>query len=357
MTSRNPYLISLAQKPFDLLNCLEYLHHEGKGASDALVLLVGNHVNVRATEELCARHGLAYERLPEPDLYFAAVQRLIAKRVVSGLPLMLVKCLLLAPAYLWWLVMYVFAKLRLRNLRCEVLILDAWRSKCLYATAIHARRHVLTDGGYATLHYGLCQAFTAGGARALVRKSLAGQRPLLPGLIRYRFAREIDESSPFFTCYFDRLQGVPNVFANDYRMSRRWVTRKEVGDFVMVMGIPALKHIDDYLAAASTALSADPKGGSEGRPSGAPVQCPPVHYRFHPTDRNRAAMDVGYKSLIEEGVTKRGVDWSYPQYSLEFDFLTLDKLPRAIVSYESSSAMWLQQVFGEVIKVSVLPLR
>ncbi|RYE43043.1 MAG: hypothetical protein EOP24_30115 [Hyphomicrobiales bacterium] len=353
MKSRSPYLISLAQKPFDLLNCLEYLHLEGKGASDALVLLIGNHVNVRATEELCKTHDVAYERLPEPDLYFVAVQKLIAKRVLRRVPLLLVKGLLLAPAYLWWLVMYAFAKLRLRSLRCDVLMLDAWRSKCLYATAIHARRHVLTDGGYATLHYGLCEAFTAGGARALIQKSLSGQRPPLPALIQSSFARQVDASSQFFTCYFDRLQGVRNVVANAYRMSQGWVTRKEVGDFVMIMGIPALKHIDDYLAAAMTALPAGTREDGEAGGSATPH----VHYRFHPTDRNRASLDDGYRRMIEEGVAKRGVDWSYPQYSLEFDFLTLEKLPRAIVSYESSSAMWLQTVFGEVIKVSVLPLR
>jgi hypothetical protein len=116
---------------------------------------------------------------------------------------------------------------------------------------------------------------------------------------------------------------------------------------VLILGIPLLKHIDTYLDVAYKLLR------NKGR------QPLPEHveYRFHPTDRNRSNLDAGYKSLIEGGAAKRGVNWSYPLYGLEFDFLNGKNVPAAIVCYETSSVSWIRNVMGSSVELTLLPDR
>lgn len=342
-------VIAAIQKPYDLLNALEYVRKNGLPTSDLMALIIGMHANARAVADLCEKNGITILRAPDPDFYARCASWLNATRKFSGKVLLAVKGALLPIAYVAWLLAYLRARILMRGVRCDTLIFDAWSSKCLYMACIKADRHVLVDGGFSTLNYGLCEAFTQGGARELVRVSLSKQRPLLPSFLRAHLVKMTKPMSIFFTCYAGRIPdgcAYPHE-GNQYEWSAMTLRRKPAGDHVLILGIPLLKHIDTYVSAALDVLR---RRGAEASPAS-------IEYRFHPTDRNRSSLDVSYKDLIERGATERGVTWSYPTYSLEIDFLEGKSVPSAIVCYESSSVAWIRSVMGDAVELKVLPER
>jgi hypothetical protein len=342
-------LIALLQKPYDLLNALEYAHENGLANSDLAAVVIGRHVNAEAAAQLCAEHGIAVRRVPDPDFYATCVSWLHASRKVRGKALLVVKASLLPLAWMWWIFSYLRARFSLRNLSCQKLVFDAWRSKCMYMACIDADEQILVDGGFSTLHYGLCAAYSTGGGRELVRVSLSKQKPLVPGFLRRIFIAKTCPNAAFFTCYLDQLHPGSRYpgSGNRYAWSASTLKRKEADSRVLILGIPLLKHIDTYVAAALDVLR---QRGREATPGD-------IEYRFHPTDRNRSSLDSNYKAMIEKGANERGVHWSYPSYSLEFDFLNGKSIPFAIVCYESSSAAWIRDVLGDAVEVTTLPDR
>ncbi|MFL9839867.1 NAD(P)-dependent oxidoreductase [Sphingomonas sp. ST-64] len=335
--------LCLLQKPYDLINATEYLERYYPDATlDAAV--IGIYANSLAVAELCKQRGIPVTHIDDPDLYARWVAYLNAKQNLSRALLLVVKALILPLAYLYWF--YAFFRLRaqLRGNCYDLVILDAWRSKCFYLSAMPAGALIsITDGGYSTLHYGLCPAFERGGARELVATSLRQQRPLMPGLLRKLAVARFSAQTPFFTCYareFAADCAFP-VLTNDYRHCSAVLGAKTLRRGVMIMGIPRLKHIDTYIRHALDAQTA----------AGLPRDVATIEYRFHPTDRNRTRLDANYGKMIERGVAERGMSSSYPRYSLEMDFLDQAEIPEIIVTYASSSVPWIEQVFGSRVRL------
>lgn len=341
---------ALVQKPYDLMNLLEFRHRHAELCAGIQVFVIGRHANADAARRLCDRLGLSHASLPDPDLYSAAVAAMAARRVPTWLQRVL-KPWLLVPAFLWWHLVCFATWLRFRcsGPGFDLVMLDAWRSKCAFLPALRARRHVLLDGGYSTISYGLSAAFEAGGARGLVEVSLRRQKVHLPWWLRRWIVAQVEPDAVFFTCYADSFSSpvVPGVEFNVYDHSRDAARHKPCDGTALILGIPALKHIDAYIDAALDGLA----------DAGLPRVLDRVRYRFHPQDRNRALMDAGYRRAVEEGVRARGVEFSYPEHGVEFDFLAMDALPRLIVSYDSSSTVWLRRVYGAQVELKLLALR
>jgi hypothetical protein len=340
---------ALVQKPYDLLNALEYLHLQGLSQEHLTVFLIGKHANARAAEKLCRSMNICFEHLPEPDLYSQWIVGLTAAQFPKGKVLLVLKALMLIPAFFWWHLCWLISLLRWRQSDFDVLIYDAWRSKCIFLSAIAARRQVIFDGGYSTVTYKLCDAFAAGGARGLVATSLRAQKSHLPWLVRNAIMRKVDEQASFFTCYAGQMPTncFYPVLKNDYAYSRGSAAVFDTGDYALVLGIPMLRHIDHYVGVARECL----------QQAGVAVIAESVLYRFHPQDLNRSKLDSGYARMLEEGIAARSLLSAFPEYGLEFDFLFLKRLPRFIISYESSSTIWLQQVFGNRIQLKILQIR
>lgn len=340
---------ALVQKPYDLLNALEYLHLQGWSQEQLTIFLIGKHANVRAVEKLCHSMKISVEHLPEPDLYSQWTVGLTAAQFPKGKALIVLKALMLVPSFFWWHLCWLYTLLRWCSSAFDVLLYDAWRSKCIFLSAIAARGQVVFDGGYSTISYKLCEAFAAGGARELVAASLRAQKTHIPWLVRHAIMRKVDGQAPFFTCYAVQVPAscCYPVLNNDYAYSRKSAAAVEIGDYALVLGIPMLRHIDHYVEVARECL----------QQAGIVVNGESVQYRFHPQDLNRSKLDVGYARMLEEGIAARSMPSAFPEYGLEFDFLFLKRLPRFIVSYESSSTVWLQQVFGNRIQLKILQVR
>lgn len=342
--------VALVQKPYDLMNLLEFRHRHADACADVEVLVIGGHSNALAARSLCDRHGLRHQSLPDPDLYSKVVGAMTARRVPLWLQLC-VKPVLLVPAYVWWHLVAALACLRFgrRRTAYDLVLLDAWRSKCVFLPALRGRRHCLLDGGFSTVSYGLGTAYEAGGGRNMIETSLQRQKVRLPGWLRRWALSRVEPETAFFSCYADSFSSpsVPGLELNGYDFSRSTAARKPCDGTVLILGIPKLKHIDAYIAEALDGLSA----------AGLPREMDRVTYRFHPQDRNRARLDAGYRREVEEGVRARGLKFSYPEHGVEFDFLAMDTLPRLIVTYDSSSTVWLQQVYGAQIELKLMALR
>jgi len=340
---------ALVQKPYDLLNALEYLHLQGWSREHLTVFLIGKHANVRAAERLCRSMNISIEHLPEPDLYSQWIVGLTAAQFPKGKALLALKALMLVPAFFWWHLRWLNSLLRWCRSEFDVLLYDAWRSKCVFLSAISARRQVILDGGYSTVGYKLCDAFADGGPRGLVATSLRAQKNCIPWLVRNTIMRKVDEQASFFTCYAGQVPTTCSypVLKNDYAYSRSSAAVVDNGDYALVLGIPMLRHIDHYVEVARDCLEQ----------AGIAVTGESVLYRFHPQDLNRSKLDAGYARMLEEGIAARSLLCAFPEYGLEFDFLFLKQLPRFIVSYESSSTVWLQQVFGNRIQLKILHIR
>jgi hypothetical protein len=340
---------ALVQKPYDLLNVLEYLHLQRLRQEQLTVFLIGNHANVRAAEKLCRAMKISVEYLPDPDIYSQWIVGLTAAQFPKGKTLLALKALLLGPSYFWWHICWLYSLLRSPSVVFDVLLYDPWRSKCVFLSAINARRHVLFDGGYSTVSYKLCNAFAAGGAMAVVAASLHSQKVHLPWLVRTAAMRQVDRQAPFFTCYSEHIAASCRfpVLVNDYAYSRASAASVEIGEYALVLGIPKLRHLDYYVDVARECLIQ----------AGLNVNRDSVRYRFHPQDLNRSKLDVGYARILEQGIAARSLPSSFPEYGLEFDFLFIERLPRFIVTYESSSTVWLQRVFGARIQLKVLEAR
>lgn len=342
--------VALVQKPYDLMNLLEFRHRHAELCDGVEVLVIGQHANADAARRLCDRLGLQHASLPDPDLYSVAVAAMSARRVPVWLQ-RVIKPWLLVPAFVWWHVVIVatWLRFRCRGPAFELVLLDAWRSKCAFLPALRARRHVLLDGGYSTVSYGLGPAFEAGGARSLVQASLHRQKVHLPWWLRQWILAWVEPDAVFFTCYADSFStmAVPGVEFNVYGHSRDTARRKPCDGTALILGIPTLKHIDAYIEAALDGLA----------DAGLPRELDRVKYRFHPQDRNRARIDAGYRRSVEEGVRARGVEFSYPEHGVEFDFLAMEALPRLIVSYDSSSTVWLRRVYGAQVDLKLMALR
>ena len=338
--------LCLLQKPYDLINATEYLERAHPGAK-VEAAVIGNHANAHAVADLCERRGIPVMRVSDPDLYAYWVAYLNAKQRVPFRILLLIKALILPIAFGYWFYAFIRAVKWGRGRQYDLIVLDAWRSKCLYASAMpRGASFVITDGGYSTLNYGLCPAFQRGGAKELTRVSLRQQRPLMPAVLRRIAVDRFSDQTPFFTCYANEFS--PNrpfpVLQNDYRACRALLGVKTVRPGVMILGIPRLKHIDTYMRYALDAQAA----------AGLPRDAATIEYRFHPTDRNRAGLDGRYASMIEQGVRDRGMTASYPRYSVEVDFLEQEEIPAIIVSYHSSSLKWVEEVLGS--KVRLVPV-
>ncbi|KRB82866.1 hypothetical protein ASE00_12700 [Sphingomonas sp. Root710] len=102
-----------------------------------------------------------------------------------------------------------------------------------------------------------------------------------------------------------------------------------------------LKHIDIYI---ERALDAQTEAGIDR-------DVKTIEYRFHPTDRHRANIDPSYCFAIEQGVAERGLNFSYPQFSLEIDFLQQREVPAIIVAYPSSSLRWIEEVLQSRVRI------
>ncbi|CAM8654714.1 hypothetical protein MCEMAEM21_00069 [Oxalobacteraceae bacterium] len=340
---------ALVQKPYDLLNVLEYLHLQGWSRKQLTVFLIGKHSNVLAAERLCRALKISVEHLADPDIYGQWVVGLTAAQFPKGKALLALKALLLVPSFFWWHICWLYMRLRRRRATYDVLLYDPWRSKCFFLSSIAADRQVLFDGGYSTITYKLCDAFASGGARELVATSLRAQKTHVPWLVRTAFMRRVDKQAPFFTCYAGQVPSSSRflVLANNYAYSRATAAAVEMGDYAMVLGIPMLRHIDHYIEVARECLqNADIAVTDES-----------VQYRFHPQDLNRSKLDTVYAQMLEEGIAYRSLSCNFPEYGLEFDFLFFERLPRFIVTYESSSTVWLQQVFGTRIELKILQVR
>jgi hypothetical protein len=337
---------ALVQKPYDILNILEYLHGQRLNREQLTVFLIGKHANVIAAEKLCRALKIKFEHLPEPDIYSHWVGKLTSAQFPLGKVLFAFKALLLVPSFFWWYLCWFQALLRWRGLAFDLLLYDPWRSKCVFLSAISARKQVLLDGGRSTVTYNLCDAFAAGGARYLVAASLRAQRTRVPWLIRRDVARRVDEEACFFSCYAARVPASSrfSVLANDYAHSRALAATAEIADYALVLGQPMLLEVDRYVQVARICL----------QEAGVTMTGESVQYRFHPQDLNLCKLDAGYAQAIERAMAAKSIPSSFPEYGLEFDFLFLKRLPRFIITYESSSTVWLQQVFGARIQLKIL---
>lgn len=342
--------VALVQKPYDVMNLLEFRHQHAATCVGVEVIVIGNHSNALAARRLCDQFGLTYLTLPDPDLYSEVVGAMTAKRVPAWLQFC-VKPALLVPAFFWWHVVALSVWIWFRFLRpaYDLVLLDAWRSKCVFLPALRGRRHALLDGGFSTVSYGLSAAFEVGGAHGMIEASLRQQKVHLPWWLRRWVLSHVEPQATFFTCYAENFSrpSVPGVEFNVYDFSRSAAQRKPCDGTALILGIPKLKHIDAYIEAALDGLAA----------AGQPREIDRVKYRFHPQDRNRAGLDAGYRREVESGVQARGLAFSYPEHGVEFDFLSMETLPRLIVTYDSSSTVWLQQVYGAQIELKLLALR
>jgi hypothetical protein len=134
------------------------------------------------------------------------------------------------------------------------------------------------------------------------------------------------------------------VLANDYAHSRALAATAEIADYALVLGQPMLLEVDRYVQVARICL----------QEAGVTMTGESVQYRFHPQDLNLCKLDAGYAQAIERAMAAKSIPSSFPEYGLEFDFLFLKRLPRFIITYESSSTVWLQQVFGARIQLKIL---
>jgi hypothetical protein len=343
-------ILSFGQKPYDLLAVLEYLRHAGLDRRDLTVAIVGNHANARALRALCEREGLRHDSAADPDLYAVAVARLHARWIAWRRTLLPVKALLRLAAWLWWFIAARSARRWWRDRRADLVLSDCWRSKAIYWLARPAgARLVLHDGGFSTLSYALLPAFAQDGAPGLVRRALGQQRPLMPRALRRQIGSCVDQTTPFFTCYVGTTSGAPTypLLANTYDLSRQLFQNKVVLPKATIMGIPRTKHIDDYLSHTLAVMET----------LGLPADPGLIDYRFHPTDKNRSQLDARYRQTNEASVTDRGMSFSYPAFSMEFDLLDLSDLPALIVCYESSSLVWMRQMLAGITRIEVLAAR
>lgn len=343
-------VISFVQKPYDVLINLEYLYTNDINRTALTAVIIGHHSNAVLARQLCADYRISYVIAPDPDLYAVTVAKLTARFSKWRRATIAAKALLLVPAYFYWFYAFYAARRYMKAMRADLILSDAWRSKCIYwAHLPEGTPTVLHDGGYSTLHYGLLPAYGKGGAQALVSQSLHKQRPLLPGVLRKALVKHTPKMAQFFTSYTPLSTDCASfeVTTNTYALSRHLFQQKESLGMAMILGIPSLKHVDLYLAKALDELThAD-----------LPATPDNVEYRFHPTDLNRSNLDANYRQRNEEGVAARGMKFSYPIYSLEIDFLKFDALPRIIICYESSGLSWIRAVVGDAIKIVVLSER
>jgi len=335
--------LCLLQKPYDLINATEYLAAHCPEA-DMHAVVIGTHANAVAVRALCRQRRIPLTEVADPDLYAYCAAYLNTKPHWPRPLILFIKAALLPLAYLYWFLAFARLAWTVRGQHFDLVVLDAWRTKCLYAAAMpRGASLVLTDGGFSTLHYGLCAAFERGGAIALIRTALIRQKPLMPALLRRLAIRRATDATPFFTCYRDQISSDCRypVLSNSYANCRSLLGEKMVRQSVMILGIPLLKHIDVYIARALDAQEA----------AGLPRDVTAIEYRFHPTDRNRAKLDAAYGRMVERGVRERGLRFSYPEYSLEVDFLEQEQIPAIIVAYPSSSIRWIEEVLGSSVQI------
>ncbi|WP_162256459.1 hypothetical protein [Sphingomonas sp. Root710] len=331
------------QKPYDLINAMEYLNaYRPRGTLHAMI--IGSHINAVAVAEICRQRHIPFTNTLDPDLYAYFSARLNTKLDWPRSLLLFMKAALRPICYMYWLFAFLYLFLRLRSVRYDLVLFDAWRSKCLYISALPpGTSFVIVDGGFSTLHYGLCAAFDRGGAEELVRVALQKQRPVMPLVLRWLAAQRCSNKTPFFTCYQDQISASCRhpVLANEYRYCSATLGEKTVRPGVMILGIPMLKHIDIYI---ERALDAQTEAGIDR-------DVKTIEYRFHPTDRHRANIDPSYCFAIEQGVAERGLNFSYPQFSLEIDFLQQREVPAIIVAYPSSSLRWIEEVLQSRVRI------
>lgn len=339
----NRRVLCLLQKPYDLINATEYLASYCPKA-DIHAVVIGTHANAIAVRAICRQRRIPFTEVADPDLYAYCAAYLNTKRRWPNTLILAIKAVLLPLAYIYWFWAFCWLAFKVRGQHFDLVLLDAWRTKCLYVAAMpRGASLVLMDGGFSTLHYGLCNAFERGGAVALIRTALNRQRPLMPTVLGRLAVRHATDATPFFTCYRDQISvdcRYP-VLSNSYANSQLLLGEKMIRQSVMILGIPLLKHIDIYIERALDAQEA----------AGLPRDVAVIEYRFHPTDRNRAKLDPVYGNLIEHGVRERGLHFSYPKYSLEVDFLEQYEIPAIIVAYPSSSIRWIEEVLGSSVRI------
>ncbi|MFC5795561.1 MULTISPECIES: hypothetical protein [Sphingomonadales] len=339
----NRRVLCLLQKPYDLINATEYVAAHCPEA-EIHAIVIGTHANAVAVQEICQQRRIPLTRVADPDLYAYCAAYLNTKRHWPRALILSIKAALLPLAYFYWFFSFGRLAFKARQQQYDLVLLDAWRTKCLYVAAMPRGAFlVLMDGGFSTLHYGLCPAFESGGAVALIRRALHKQRPLMPAVLRHLAIRRATDATPFFTCYHDQISADCRypVLSNSYANCRLLLGEKRVRPSVMILGIPLLKHIDAYIQRALDAQEA----------AGLPRDAAAIEYRFHPTDRNRAKLDAAYGSMIECGVRERRLYFSYPKYSLEVDFLEQEEIPAIIVAYPSSSIRWIEEVLGSSVQI------
>lgn len=338
---------ALCQKPLDLLNAFEYINKNCIHKRNFVVILVGKHESVLATKKLCSSNKIKNIRIPSPDIYSGVVTYFISLKAPKII-LFFVKAIMFPINFIWNNIVYQSILRKRRRKECNELIFDAWRTKMIYIPLFNAKKFVIIDGGYSAVPIKLAEAFSQGGSSMLVDKSLTMQKYHFPRYMSSYIKNKIKNKSEYFTSYIDGVgtSSMHPIQLNSYEYSKKLMSNKLINNIILVLGMPALRHIDAFVVRANSILK-----------DAIYDKAHKIVYRFHPQDVNWAAINPNIRKRNEHELTKRGLEWQYPIYGIEFDFINSDAIPRIIVGYTSSAMVWLKAILPDSVNIVILDVK
>jgi hypothetical protein len=344
-----PKQILLAQKPYDLLVGLELLHALAKTHHDLEVLVVGESLNAARTRTLCLRMGIPVGVVPDLDMYPRLIERYRVCEL-SWRPIRYLLAFILAlSSNIAWRMRRSRALSIGGKIKAEMILSDTWCSKSIYWTGIQPLKCLyVLDGGYSTVSLRLIDELRRSGISKMVSVSLRRQRKLFPSSLRRSIAGAIGANTAFFSCYVSEEHAAHSrdVLRNTYSWSKANISAKIVdANRILILGLPFLDRLDEFLMVLSSVLSERNE----------PYPCISVEYRLHPSDAERFSTQATLRESIREKLLKKGLVMVEPEFGLEFDFMNQQGLPATIITYPSSSTVWLREVLAH--RVSLVEIK
>ena len=81
-----------------------------------------------------------------------------------------------------------------------------------------------------------------------------------------------------------------------------------------------------------------------------------IYYQLHPSDCVKKAQLDSYGDYIQSAIEKYPINYGCADFSIEVDFLLAENVPEFVVTYNSSSVVWLRTVFNDRVSIILVDL-